>query len=70
MKPIKGGDIILNPIMAQMQQMEQQSKMEAQQQQQEADDQERVNTNPFLDEEDENPFAKSFNNWFNKELVA
>lgn len=70
MKPIKGGDIILSPIMAQMQQMEQQSKMEDQQQQQEVEDQERINTNPFLDDKEENnPFAKSFNNWFNKELT-
>lgn len=68
MKPIKGGDMILSPIIAQMQQAEQQSKMEGMQQQQEAEDQERVNTNPFLDDEDENPFAKSLNNWFNKEL--
>lgn len=70
MKPIKGGDIILNPIMSQMQQMEQQGKAEADQKQDDEYEQERVNTNPFLDDEDSNPFAKALVTWWDKEMAA
>jgi HK97 family phage portal protein len=72
LKPKKGYDIILNPIISQMRQMEQQSEMDQQQGQQEKEDQNKVNTNPFMDEENEanNPFAKSFNEWWNLEMAA
>lgn len=66
LKPKKGYDMILNPIIAQMRMAEQQQQQQfgEQSQQQEKEDQE--NTNPFLDEP-ENDMQKGFSEWFNKE---
>jgi HK97 family phage portal protein len=74
LKPLPGGagELPVNPIFAQMKQMDQQGQMDAQQKQDESDDQERVNTNPFLDADQQdsgNPFAKALNNWWEQEML-
>lgn len=71
MKPLpKGmGKLPLNPIFSQMVMMQQQQAQESQQQQQEQEQQQFDNSNPFLDEGEENPFAKAFNSWAEKEFV-
>jgi hypothetical protein len=71
LKPKPGYDIILNPIISQMRQMDQQFNNDAQQGLQEQEDEDKKNTNPFLmDNEEDNPFAKSFNNFVKKELLV
>ena len=71
MKPLPNGEgkIILNPIISQMRQQKQQMDMQNQQNQQEQDQQQQENTNPFLDQQQDDPFAKGFNEWFEKEYV-
>ncbi len=60
-----GMDLPLSPILAQAGMMQQQQQQEQDAQQQEADQADYENTNPFLNETDEdgktNPFAKAFN---------
>lgn len=63
------GKMPLNPVLAQMKQMEAQSQMDQQSQQQEQEDQQFNNNNPFLDDE-ENPFAKSFKTWFEEQMIG
>lgn len=66
LKPKKGYDIILNPIISQMRMMEQQQ----QQQQQQFDDRDEQNTNPFLDQGEDNPFEKAFNEFCEQEFLV
>lgn len=71
LKPIKGGDIILSPIMMQKAQMDmQQEQMAAQQQDQEEQTNNRFGGENVDDEEEDNPMAKSFENWLNREHGA
>lgn len=71
--PLPGGvgELPVNPIFSQMKQMQQQGQMEDQQKQDEEYDQERVNTNPFLDENEDgsDPFNKALNDWWDKEML-
>ena len=75
LKPKKGYDIILNPIISQQRMMESQMGMQQQQQgqedqekQQQQEDEQFNNTNPFLDPD--NPFTKSFDQFVESELLA
>lgn len=74
LKPLPNGmgSIPLNPIIAQLNMMQQQGAEQGQQRMMEEEDEQRVNTNPFLNEdedgEDENPFLKSFSNWWESEM--
>lgn len=69
LKPKPGYDIILSPVISQMRQMDQQSAMDQQQQDQENQQKQEVNKNPFLDDQDTNPFAKSYNDFIKKNLL-
>ena len=75
LKPIPGGDIILSAVMLQAKQLEiqaeaQKQQMEMQQQQEQGEEGEETN-NMFggenVDDQEDNPMAKSFENWLNKE---
>jgi len=71
LKPKKGYDIILNPIISQMRMMEQQQQMQLGENFQQQDEEEANNTNPFLDKgEIDNPFAKAFNQFCEQELLV
>ncbi len=70
MKPLPNGEgkIILNPIISQMRQQKQQMEMQNAQGEQEQAQQQEENKNPFLVDEND-PFAKGFHDWFQKEYV-
>lgn len=73
MKPLPDGmgKLPLNPIFSQMKMQGQQMGYDQQQEQDTQDDQKRGNDNPFLDsEEDQNPMQKSFDVWFEKEMIV
>lgn len=76
MKPFKESwaDKPLNPIIAQQDMMAQQQQMDGQAQQQEEDQADYNNTNPFLNETDEdgkeNPFAKAFNDMIETKFIT
>lgn len=72
MKPLPNGmgKLPLSPIISQMVTMGQQQEQEQQQAEQEKNDAQFSNTNPFMDqEEEESPFQKSFDEYFEKTYV-
>lgn len=70
LKPKKGYDIILNPIISQMRIMEQQQQMQIGENFQQQDEEQNNNTNPFLDQQEDSPFEKAFNNFCEQELLV
>jgi len=67
MKPLPNGmgKLPLNPLFFQMQQMGSQQQQEQLNKQEEKDKEDKTNSNPFLDDE-ENPFSKAYVDWLSK----
>lgn len=72
MKPLPNGmgKMPLNPIFSNMQMQREQMGSDKEKQQEEKDNQERGNKNPFLDSEEDNPIQKSFDAWWDKNMLA
>lgn len=70
LKPLKSkaADLPLSPLFMQQQQMEMQDQQEQDQQNSEKEEERQANTNPFL-MEDESPFQKSFDEFFESKYV-
>jgi hypothetical protein len=76
LKPLPGGmgKYPLNPIFSAMQMQKDQMGFEQQSKEDEESDQEREKNNPFLEEKDDkddkNPMMKSFNNWWEENMLV
>lgn len=70
LKPKPGYDVILNPVITQIKQMEMQNQQQLGEKFEQQDQEQFDNTNPFLQKGDNDPFEKAFNNWCETNLLV